>query len=209
MLKDESNNTKSLACDIIKLEGIHETIQLFLRSEDNNLKNNTIDLLTEMLKNKDTKGTAEGIIEDYIKSNNTQLKDGAIELLTTLLKDKSVQTTVVQIVKNCLGQGDQELRGSAIRLLTNALKSKNTDIETFVKEFFLEEDIDLDDENANEVFTGKIEGWLGSNDSQLIANTIALLTEMLKIMTHKLTLKKLLRIIQEKLENGWNQAIMS
>ena len=49
-----------------------------------------------------------------------------------------------------------------------------------LKSFFSEESIDLDDKSANEVFTGKIEGWLGSNDSQLIANTIALLTEMLK-----------------------------
>lgn len=175
-LKD--NDTKSLAYEIIKLKGLSGTTQSFLKSGNNDLKTNTISLLSEMLKNEDAKGTAEEIIKGHIKSDNTRSMDNAIKLLTELSKDKSVQTTVVQIVKNCLGQGDQKLSGNAIKLLTNALKSKNADIKNFVEEFFSEEKIDLD--NKNEVFTGKIEGWLGSNDFQLIANTIALLTEMLK-----------------------------
>ena len=180
MLKNENNNTKSFGCGIIKLEGVSEIIQRFLgsESESDDLKSNTIYLLTEMLKNNETQATAEGIVKGCIKSDNAQSMINTIGLLTALSKDKNIQTTVVQIVKNCLGQEDSKLRSNAIKLLTNMLKSENTNIENFVKEFFKEENIDLDDES--EVFTGKIEGWLVSNDDQLKANTIALLTEMLK-----------------------------
>ena len=162
-LKD--NDTKSLAYEIIKSEGFSETIQRFLKSKNDGLKINTIDLLTEMLKNENTKGTAEGIIKDHIKSDNTQLKDGAVELLTALSKDKSVQTTVVKIVKNCLNENDLKLRSNAIKLLTEMLKNGDTKgtAEGFIKNY-----------------SGKIGEWLESDNNELKANTIALLTGMFK-----------------------------
>ena len=162
-LKD--NDTKSLACGIVKSKGFSENIQRFLKSKNNGLKTNTIALVSEMLKNENTKDTAKEIIKDYIKSDNTRSMNNAIKLLTELLKNESVQTTVVQIVKNCIEQEDLELMSNTIKLLTEMLKNKNT--QAFAEEIIKK-------------YSEKIGGWLGSGNDQLKANTIALLTEMLK-----------------------------
>ena len=184
-LKD--NDTKSLACGIVKSKGFSENIQRFLKSKNNGLKTNTIALVSEMLKNENTKDTAKEIIKDYIKSDNTRSMNNAIKLLTELLKNESVQTTVVQIVKNCIEQEDLELMSNTIKLLTEMLKNKNT--QAFAEEIIKK-------------YSEKNGGWLGSGNDQLKANTIALLTEMLKNKNTQAFAEEIIKKYSEKI-GGW------
>jgi len=120
-----------------------------LGSTDEKLKNDTKELLTNMLKNEDPdiKAVAERIVKECLESNDLKLKANTIALLAEMLKDEN--TDEYEVAKTLLNKNDklidkiqdglskmldnEDTKGNAIKILKNAFEGATKDEEDFLE----------------------------------------------------------------------------
>lgn len=118
-----------------------------LGSTDEKLKNDTKELLTNMLKNEDPdiKAVADKIVRDCLASGNRTLKANTIALLADMLKDEN--TDEYEVAKTLLNKNDklidkiqdglskmldnEDTKGNAIKILKNAFEGATKNEEDF------------------------------------------------------------------------------
>lgn len=136
ILVNDKDTTESIVVERFLNEN-YEQIREYLFSSESDIKDNTIKLLTNMLKKENTTGTAEKIINSHdevfsfeenitncLETDNHQIRNNTIELLTTMLENKSTKDVAKGIIKVCVEK--QSIADGTIELLTTMLENEST-----------------------------------------------------------------------------------